>query len=208
MVTKHPSADLRAGYRKTFEIALALALAMTIAAFKFFPSPEPVSARPNLIDDTPIMTLPEPTIQRTIPPLPPVQRIIIESIGDVPPDSIDLGTELLPDNLPPLPPTDDPPEFLEIYKIPEPIGGYSALRGNLTYPEMARRIGRQGTVVVVAFIDETGIVQKAEIKEGIGLGCDEAAASAVLKTRFQPATQRGIAVRVRVSIPIRFKLTQ
>ena len=26
MVTKHPSADLRAGYRKTFEIALALAL--------------------------------------------------------------------------------------------------------------------------------------------------------------------------------------
>jgi len=208
MVTKHPSADLRAGYRKTFEIALALALALTIAAFKFFPSPEPASARPHLIDDPPIITIPEPTIQRTVPPPPPVRQIIIESIGEVPPDSIDLGTELLPDNPPPLPPSDDPPEFLEIYEIPEPIGGYSALRRNLIYPDMARRIGRQGTVVIVAFIDETGIVRKAEIKEGIGLGCDEAAASAVLKTRFQPATQRGKAVKVRVSIPIRFRLAQ
>ncbi|MEX1139103.1 MAG: TonB family protein [Bacteroidota bacterium] len=208
MVTKHPSADLRAGYRRTFEIALALALAITIVAFKFFPTPEPVSARPEWTDDPPIIAIPEPTLQRTVPPPPPVQRIIIESVGDVPPDSIDLRTELLPDNPPPPPPPDEQPEFLEIYEVPEPVGGYAALRGNLIYPDMARRIGVQGTVVIVAFIDETGVVRKAEIKEGIGLGCDEAAASAVLKTRFQPATQRGKAVKVRVSIPIRFRLAQ
>ncbi|MEX2115938.1 MAG: energy transducer TonB [Bacteroidota bacterium] len=205
MVTKHPSADLRAGYRKTLEIALALSLALMIAAFKFFPASKTASAQPEVGDDPPIFALPEPTIHRAVPPPPPLRRIIIESPGDIPPDSIDLHSELIPNNPPPTP-VDEQPEFLEIYETPQPVGGYSALRKNLTYPDMARKVGMEGTVVVIAFIDEAGIVRKAEIKEGIGLGCDEAATAAVLKTRFQPATQRGKAVKVRVSIPIKFRL--
>ncbi len=73
---------------------------------------------------------------------------------------------------------------------------------------MAKRVGLEGTVVILAFIDEAGSVQRTEVRQGIGLGGDEAAATAVLKTRFQPATQRGKAVKVRVRIPIRFKLAQ
>jgi protein TonB len=207
MVTKHPSADLRAGYRKTFEFALAIALGITIAAFKFSPSGERVSEPPKWVEDPLIDVLPDPTIHRTTPPPPPVRSIVIESTIDVPPDTVDFITELLPNNPPPSPP-DDLHEFVVIFETPEPIGGYAILRKSLVYPEMARRVGREGTVVVIAFIDEAGIVQKTEIKEGIGLGCDEAASEAVLKTQFQPATQRGKPVKVRVSIPIRFKLAQ
>lgn len=208
MVTKRPTADLRAGYQKTLEAATAVALALMIAAFKFFPAPQPVAAAPEPVIDTPIVGLPEPTIQRIQPPPPLVPNIRIDLIDDVPPDSIEFRTDLFPDAPPPPPPPDDLPEFISIYETPRPVGGYAALKANLEYPAMARRIGREGTVVVLAFIDEVGVVRRAEVTNGIGLGCDEAAVNAVMKTRFHPGTQRGKAVKVRVSVPIRFRLTR
>lgn len=208
MVTKHHSANLRAGYQKAFEAAMVVVLVLIIAAFKFFPAPQSAAAAPEPFIDQPIDALPEPTIQRVQPPPPLVPNIGIDPISDVPPDSIEFQTDLLPDAPPPPPPPDDLPEFIAIYETPEPIGGYAALKANLEYPAMARRVGREGTVVVLAFIDEAGVVRKAEVANGIGLGCDEAAVAAVLKTRFHPATQRGKAVKVRVSVPIRFRLTR
>ena len=40
----------------------------------------------------------------------------------------------------------------------------------------------------------------------MGAGCDEAAVAAVMKAIFKPGKQRGKPVKVRVSIPVRFKL--
>lgn len=208
MITKHSTADLRAAYQKTFEAAMVVAISLIIAAFKFFPVPPPATAAPQPSIDQPIDALPEPTIQRVTPPPPLVPNIGIDPVADIPPDSIEFQTELLHDVPPPPPPPEDLPEFIAIYETPEPIGGYSALKANLEYPAMARRVGREGTVVVLAFIDESGVVRKAEVANGIGLGCDEAAVAAVLKTRFHPATQRGKAVKVRVSVPIRFRLAR
>ncbi len=54
--------------------------------------------------------------------------------------------------------------------------------------------------------DEKGIVTKTEIAKGIGAGCDEAASWAVSKAKFIPGKQRGKPVKVRVSIPIRFRI--
>jgi protein TonB len=208
MITKHPTADLRAGYQKTFEAAMAIALAMIIAAFRFFPATPSAAATPGPLIEQPIDALPEPTVQRITPPPPLVPRIGTDPISDVLPDSIEFQSDLIPDAPRPPNPPEDLHEFIAIYETPEPIGGYSALKANLEYPAMARRVGREGTVVVVAFIDESGIVRKAEVAKGIGLGCDEAAVAAVLKTRFHPATQRGKSVKVRVSIPIRFRLAR
>jgi protein TonB len=71
---------------------------------------------------------------------------------------------------------------------------------------MAVRGGLEGTVVLLAYVDETGVVVRAEVVHGIGLGCDEAAIAALVKTRFHPATQRDKPVKVRVKVPIRFRL--
>ena len=51
-----------------------------------------------------------------------------------------------------------------------------------------------------------GNVYNVEILRGIGGGCDEAAAEAVLNTKFYPGEQRGKPVKVMVSVPISFKL--
>lgn len=207
MVSKLPSADLRAGYRKTFEICLAISIGLVIAAFKSFPELETRSAEPPPPSDPPIYVTPEPTVQRATPPPLRVPRIIIESVGDVSPDTFDLVLDPLhyvP--APPRPELTDDPGFKEIFEIPQPVGGFAVLQKNLVYPEMAKRVGREGTVIVIAFIDEQGTVRRTEVLAGIGLGCDEAAQTAVEKTRFEPATQRGKPVKVQVKIPVKFRL--
>ena len=90
--------------------------------------------------------------------------------------------------------------------MPEPIGGIGAIQRKIVYPEIARRAGVQGKVFVNAYVDEVGNVVKVELIKGIGAGCDEAAMDAVLATKFKPGKQRGKPVKVRVTVPIRFKL--
>ena len=90
--------------------------------------------------------------------------------------------------------------------MPEPIGGIKSIQEKIHYPEIAKRAGIEGKVYVLAFIDENGDVKNVKIIKGIGAGCDEAALDAVKQTKFIPGGQRGKAVKVRVSIPISFKL--
>jgi protein TonB len=100
----------------------------------------------------------------------------------------------------------EPVYFVAVEEMPEPIGGLSAIQKIIIYPEIAKRAGVEGKVLVLAFVDESGNVTKAEVIKGIGLGCDEAAINAVLQTTFKPGKQRGKSVKVKVTIPINFKL--
>ena len=96
--------------------------------------------------------------------------------------------------------------FIAVEELPEPIGGMAAIQTNVLYPEIARRAGIQGIVYVEVFIDETGNVVKTSVKKGIGSGCDEAAQRALESVRFKPGRQQGKPVKVRLAVPIRFRL--
>lgn len=104
------------------------------------------------------------------------------------------------------PSQDEEAYFVTVEELPAPIGGMAAIQANVIYPEIARRAGIQGTVYVEVFIDEKGDVVKAIVKKGIGAGCDESAIAAVKKTKFRPGMRRGKPVKVRLAIPIRFRL--
>jgi len=99
----------------------------------------------------------------------------------------------------------EPTYFVAVEEMPEPIGGLRAIQEKIIYPEIARRAGVEGKVYILAFIDESGTVTKAEVTKGIGMGCDEAAIDAVLKTKFKPGLQRGKPIKVQVTVPITFK---
>lgn len=96
--------------------------------------------------------------------------------------------------------------FVAVEEMPEPIGGLSAIQSKIIYPELARKAGIQGKVFILAFVDESGNVTRAQIVKGIGLGCDEAALDAVMNTKFKPGKQRGKPIKVQITIPITFKL--
>jgi protein TonB len=74
------------------------------------------------------------------------------------------------------------------------------------YPLMARRLGKEGRVLLRLTIDEHGKLLNVEIVEGAGYGFTEAAVEAVKKSTFKPAMQDGKPVMSKALLPIRFSL--
>jgi len=97
--------------------------------------------------------------------------------------------------------------YVAVEEMPELIGGIKGLQKRIQYPEIARRAGIQGKVYILAYIDEKGNVTNARVIKGIGGGCDETALNAVKNSKFIPGEQRGKPVKVQVSVPITFRLS-
>ena len=89
--------------------------------------------------------------------------------------------------------------------MPELVGGIKGLQNKIVYPEIAKRVGIEGKVLVQAIVDENGKVISTSTIKGIGAGCDEVAMDAVRNSKFTPGKQRGKNVKVQVTIPIVFK---
>ncbi|MFT5640608.1 MAG: protein TonB [Cyclobacteriaceae bacterium] len=103
----------------------------------------------------------------------------------------------------------------EIFQIvenqPEPEGGlssfYQYIAENLDYPAVARRLGVSGVVYVRFVVEKEGNLTDAVVIKGIGAGCDAEAIRAINEApNWIPGKQRGRAVRVFMTVPIRFVL--
>lgn len=157
------------------------------------------------------------TQELSLPPLPEIQGLnepIVNLLKeDNPTQEVveDLGSE---DKTSVAPPKEnkieeeEPPFFVAVEQMPEPIGGLADIQKRVIYPSVALQTGIEGKVYVRALVNEAGIVTETEILKGIGAGCDEAAADAVAKTKFKPGIQRGRPVKVQITIPIVFKKGQ
>lgn len=208
-VRKLPEADLRLRYPKIFETGIIIALVLAIVAFRFFPYTPTQGSRLKIQEEIIQIEDIEVTRQETRPPPPPRPPIPIEAPSDEVLDDIDIfSTELdITKDVPPPPAPDDDADtyFVAVEDMPEIIGGLASIKP--VYPELARRAGVEGRVFVLAYVDERGTVTKAEVVKGIGAGCDEAAVAAIMKAKFKPGKQRGKPVKVRIAIPVVFKLT-
>lgn len=79
-------------------------------------------------------------------------------------------------------------------------------RENPAYPQIARRLGKEGRVVLRLTINEHGEVVNIEVIESAPYGFTESAVTAVKKSRFAPAMKDGRPVTCRAILPIRFVL--
>lgn len=156
---------------------------------------QPVIGIPDPVDDTEVsseMTIATQTeMSQSVAPI--VQNIqeeklIIQAPKD---DNIVINDDALP-----------PPDTFIAYETPptnvKPI--------KPVYPEMARKAGVEGTVILFVLIDKEGKVRDIKVRKGIGGGLDESAVAAVRATPWTPAIQNNRPVSVWVSVPIRFKL--
>ena len=209
VVRKIPEVDLRVKYKQTFEIGMIAALAIVILAFRFFPYKEQNRGPMKFVQEIIQVEDIEHTRQENRPPPPPKPSIPIEAPSDEMLEDITIGsTELDPIKEAPPPPKSDEDEdtyFMAVEDMPEIIGGLQSIRP--VYPDLARRAGVEGRVFVLAFVDESGTVTKAEVVKGIGAGCDEAAVAAIMKAKFKSGKQRGKSVKVRIAIPVVFRLS-
>lgn len=102
--------------------------------------------------------------------------------------------------------------FLVVEEQPTYPGGEEArlkfLRKNLKYPQLARESGIQGSVYLQFVVEPDGSISNIRIVRGIGGGCDEEAIRVVkLMPKWKAGKQRGKAVRVNFTMPIKFVLT-
>ena len=148
------------------------------------------------------------------PPPPPRPAVPIESedenlLDDV---TIDEASSFDFSDVPPPPPApsedeEEIPPFLPLEDQPKIKGGLQELSKYLKYPEIARKAGVEGNVLVQALIGKDGKVQQIKLVKGIGAGCDEEAMRVIKDhLEFEPAKQRGKTVAFWFSIPVRFTL--
>lgn len=134
---------------------------------------------------------------------------------------------------PPPPPPPPEPEIDEIFKVVEQMprfpgcddesGGNDAkyacaqkkllqyVYKNVKYPAIARENGIQGGVVVQFVVEKDGSITDIRIARDIGAGCGEESQRVVesmnnMPQKWTPGKQRGKAVRVQFTLPIKFKL--
>lgn len=74
------------------------------------------------------------------------------------------------------------------------------------YPEEARRLGIEGSVVLLLEIDENGRVVSARPLKPRGYGLDEEAIKAAYKLRFAPAMAGKVPIRVKIKYTFTFLL--
>jgi protein TonB len=170
-------------------------------------------------DELIICLLPEPIIElppntppenppAPIKPLIPIEvsdDTIIDDEPDIPNLEIDDFQYALPDA---------PEDIIEedifdvhgIEVLPAMHGGLIKLYSEIKYPEMARKAGIEGTVIVQFIVNKEGLVESPEIYRGIGGGCDEEVLRVIQKMRFSPGVQNGNLVKVRMAQAFRFQL--
>lgn len=210
---KNPEANLKIKYLKVFELSMIISLFLMIIVFQAMRTFDlETNTQKNVDIQIEVADIP-PTEQFKKPPPPPKPSIPIPTESDdVPEDltieSTDLDLTDIPE--PPPPPEDDDSDvniFVAYDEPPSPIGGFVAIQKALKYPEIARKAGIEGRVIVHVLVSEAGSVENTKILKSLGhSGCDDAAVSAIKSVKWKPARQRDKPVKVWVAIPVIFKL--
>ncbi len=211
---KVPKADLKRSYNVYLQTGLIIALVFMIAAVRINlysppPEPPPIEDQEEVMMEDVIQTkqieTPPPPPRPQVPVEVPNEEIIEDEILDI--AEFDLDG---PMDLPPPPPPADEEEdeiFIVVENMPELPGGLKKLQSRIKYPDVAVRAGIEGRVTVQFVVNEKGNVENPKVIRGIGGGCDEEALRVIRTAKFKPGSQRGRPVRVQMSLPIIFRLS-
>lgn len=75
-----------------------------------------------------------------------------------------------------------------------------------TYPHIARKLGKEGKVVLRLTLDEKGNLINIEVLQSAPYGFTEAAIEAIKKSKFAPAVHNGKPIPCKAILPVRFVL--
>jgi protein TonB len=210
---RNPRYDIKEQSKTVFEQAMALSLALITLMFlsnkSFSVQAYQGGSESDIIE---LEEIPE-THQMKKPPPPQRPQIPIATESeDIPDDVTIMDTDLDLDAPPPPPPP------------PPGAGGGSIDRGKVfmtweeapelikmvtpTYPELAKKAGVEGKVILQIIVDENGNVMDPRVVVADPPGIfEEAALEAILRWKFKPAKQRGNNIRVIMGQQVDFTLT-
>ena len=221
LVKKHEDSDVNR-YNLTFWLGgLVMALLMVIwsMTYKTYDEVDNDNMNDRVFNEEEFEELPPQTQHQ--PPPPPPQVIEVVEVED----EVEVEEDLPPpedfDAPPPPPPPPPPkkeaePEIIVDWaaEMPQFPGGEAEMqkfiRDNIVYPQMAQEDDIQGLVVLRITVSKTGHIDKnnIEVMKPLGGGCTQAAIDVVKKMPpWSPGKQLDKPVNVRMTLPIRFQLT-
>ena len=214
---KSDEANLRDKYPVYMEIGLVVVLALLILAFRVEWNPGSETDWEAPEQEQIEMEEIQQTQQQETPPPPPKPPVPVEVPNDEVLEDAELNLDASLDldapvsDTPPPPPEEEEEEpepeiFVVVEDMPKLIGGLASIQEHITYPEMAKKAGVEGRVIVQFVVDEQGNVQTPQVIRGLGAGLDEVALNAVKQAKFEPGKQRGQPVKVKMSLPVTFRL--
>ena len=172
-----------------------------------------IDIRPTAIPP-PVRPLPAIVTSTLMTPVEKVEHHIDDIEVDLPDLKDDLYTEFSTDF------AEEPIEIADVHKLtvhdlvsdmPIPEGGnsgfYDFISKNIRYPKKAKQHDVEGRVLVQFIINEYGKLVDPQVVKGIGYGCDTEAIRVLTQSpRWSPGKQNGRSVKVRIILPIFFKL--
>jgi periplasmic protein TonB len=205
LLYKNPEIDLRNKYPKWMEMGIIIALALITILFYAFKDFNPSSKLEKKLDIT-IENVEIPQTEQIQRPPPPARPSIpIESEDEDIPDDLTIEeTEVnFSESVDELPPPEEEEPIVPFFALSEKPKVVK--QGLPIYPELARKAGIEGRVTVEVVISTKGDVEQVKIVKGHPM-LDDAALEAAKKWKFSPGKQRDRFVKVRMTIPIDFKL--
>jgi len=219
---KNHANDLSRKATLFFHIGLAISLLLTSAAFEWKSYNDGSLVDLGQLDDNFDDLMEIPPTEQPPPPPPKIQMPIVIEVPDEEEIEeeieVELDVEITEDTViediifEEAPEEEVADEIFTIVEVqPSPEGGMSAfykfVYDHINYPNQARRMGVDGKVFVQFVIDKDGSVTDVQAIKGIGSGCDEEVVRVIKSSpKWQPGKQRGRPVKVRMIIPITFKL--
>lgn len=91
-------------------------------------------------------------------------------------------------------------------EAPELVGGLPGLYLHIRYPQAAIDRGIQGQLVLRFVVEPDGRVSEIVVEKPLHPLCDSAAVRALREVAFMPGRHNGEAARVRMRLPVRFRL--
>lgn len=219
---KNKHADLTRKTGLFLNIGLIISLAMVLVAFEWKTYDNGDLLKLAEVSDNFEDLMDVPLTKQLPPPPPKIEQPIITEVPDeeeIEEDikvdlDIDITDETIIENAIFEEPEEDE-EAETIFNIvehqPSFPGGtgafYKFVQKKMKYPSQARRMGIEGKVFVQFVVDTDGSLSDVKVIRGIGAGCDEEAIRVLkMAPKWSAGRQRGVPVKVRMTLPITFKL--
>lgn len=225
-IKKTPKANLE--NKKTMAILIGLVLALGIMFIAFEWSKNEIKVYEDAIQGEFVED--EEMIEVTFrdetppPPPPPIQETVLSDIIDIRDDKEDIQTKNFDSEddknkkvviqAPIAAPVEDPEEnriHVVVERMPEFPGGEAAMNQfinrSIRYPVIAQENGIQGRVVVQFVVNTDGKIVDVEVVRGVEESLDKEAVRVVkAMPPWNPGRQGGKNVRVKYTLPIRFRI--
>lgn len=225
-IKKTPKANLE--NKKTMAILIGLVLALGIMFIAFEWSKNEIKVYEDAIQGEFVED--EEMIEVTFrdetppPPPPPIQETVLSDIIDIRENKEDIQTKDFNSEddknkkvviqAPIAAPVEDPEEnriHVVVERMPEFPGGEAAMNQfinrTIRYPVIAQENGIQGRVVVQFVVNTDGKIVDVEVVRGVEESLDKEAIRVVkAMPPWNPGRQGGKNVRVKYTLPIRFRI--